>query len=160
MQRNRLLCVHNATVQDRSSQSSTRPRRLRPSEHEPSTVVCRGHLRVGREWQRGQHRRTAAICRQSEHFPPSHQMRVDGSSGDRHPVLLRHALSCVGTRHEREHQRLDPLVPPQGPEHETLDATRLQSYSDATQHPAAQTARQSHSGGMLRTLTFSVALQS
>jgi len=42
-----------------------------------------------------------------------HDYRTIGAH-DRCAVLLRHPTSCLGARHEREHQRAPPSVPPKG----------------------------------------------
>src|SRR3989441_420182 len=87
--------------------------------------------------------------------------RVRGArAGHGHPILLRDTTPCLGTRDEREHQRLAPPIPPETPEHGPPHPARLYADRRKTEPPAAEATRLSHSGGMLCPLGLSVALQS
>jgi IS30 family transposase len=52
-------------------------------------------------------------------------------------VTQRDASSCVGTRDQRKHQRPDPPVPPQRPQHETPHPTGLQCHRTSAQSTAS-----------------------
>src|SRR3989454_6790382 len=87
--------------------------------------------------------------------------RVRGArAGHGHPILLRDTTPCLGTRDEREHQRLAPPIPPETPEHGPPHPARPYADRRQTEPPAAEAARLPDPGGMLCPLGLSVALQS
>jgi hypothetical protein len=63
--------------------------------------------------------------------------------------LFRHAPTCLGARHQREHRRPGLAVRPQADQSGRAHPARLHPHRPPAQPPPAQAARLSHPGGLL-----------
>jgi IS30 family transposase len=79
--------------------------------------------------------------------------------GHERPLLLRPSLPRLGAGHQREPQWAHSPIPAEAEEHGRSHATRLRGDRPQAQHPPSEAARLPHPGGMLCSLTDSVALQ-